>query len=69
MPMARAKGQTDISDCFISIKKLDIDKSAVLKHLGYKFVGESIGTTKEKVYYNQVSDNKTIPAGLKLWTS
>ena len=62
--MARAKDQTDISDCFISIKKLDMDKSAVLKHLGYKFVGESIGTAKEKVYYNQVSDKKLITAGI-----
>jgi len=51
---SRPKGQTGIRDCFISLKKLDMDTSAMMKHLGFKWTGDSIGTIKDKVYYSQV---------------
>ena len=50
----KLKGQPDIKECFIPLMKLDVDSNVLLKHLGYKWVGESIGTIKDKVYYSQV---------------
>ena len=52
---SRPKGQAGIKDCFISLKKLDMDTSVMMKHLGgFKWTGESVGTLKDKVYYRQV---------------
>ena len=51
----KLKGQPDIKECFIPLMKLDVASNVLLKHLGYKWVGESIGTVKDKVYYSQVS--------------
>ena len=51
---ARPKGQADIKNCFISIKKLDMDGSIMMKHLGFKWKGDSLFTVKDKVYYSQV---------------
>jgi len=51
----KLKGQAGIKDCFISLTKLNVDSNVLLKHMGYKWVGESIGTVKDKVYYNQVT--------------
>lgn len=52
--LEKLKGQSGIKDCFIPIMKLDVDGSVMMKHLGFKWVGDSIGSVKDKIYYSQV---------------
>jgi len=55
---ARIKSQLDLKECFIPMKRLDIDGSTMMKHLGFKWMGDSLFTVKDKVYYSLVNNKQ-----------